>query len=76
MWVRVYRGHTFTSHALVYEAVEQRATVVTEGRAGVGVDLKPMFCPWILDRRKVPMKKRAGLFEDTFHPSITFHNPF
>lgn len=32
--------HTFTSHALVYEAVQQRATVVAEGRAGVGVDLE------------------------------------
>lgn len=44
--------HTVTSHALVYEAVEQRATVVAEGRARVGVDLELMLRPWILEGRK------------------------
>lgn len=31
---------TGTFHALVYEAIQQRATVVTKCRAGVRVDLK------------------------------------
>ena len=44
--------HTVTSHALVYEAVEQRATVVAEGRAGVGVDLKLVLRPWVLQGRE------------------------
>lgn len=45
-------AHTFTSHALVYEAVEQRTTVVAEGRAGVGVNLKLVLRSWVLKRSK------------------------
>lgn len=40
---------TFASHALVYEAVEQRTTVVAEGRAGVGVNLKLVLRPRVLE---------------------------
>lgn len=43
---------TVTFHALVYQPVEEGATVVTEGGAGVGVDLKLVFTTWILQRQK------------------------
>lgn len=49
------RGRTVTSHALVYEAVEQRATVVAEGRTGVGVDLELVLRPRVLGERKGEM---------------------
>lgn len=39
---------TGTFHALVYEAVQQRATVVTEGGTGVGVDLKGVLTLQVL----------------------------
>lgn len=48
--------HTVASHALVYEAVEQRATVVAEGRAGVGVNLKFMLCPRVLESAKAQIR--------------------
>lgn len=41
---------TVTSHALVYEAVQQRAAVVAERRAGVGVDLELVFRPRVLKK--------------------------
>lgn len=44
---------TVTLHALVDEAVEQRATVVTEGGAPIGVDLELVLCSGILvDQRQ------------------------
>lgn len=43
---------TVTLHALVDEAIEQRATVVTEGGAPIGVDLKLVFCSGILKESK------------------------
>lgn len=46
------RGRTVTSHALVQEAVEQRATVVAEGRTGVGVDLELVLRPRVLGERR------------------------
>lgn len=39
---------TVAFHALVYQPVEERATVVTEGWAGVRVDLKLVFAARIL----------------------------
>lgn len=39
---------TVTFHALVYQPVEERATVVTERRARVRVDLKLVFAAGIL----------------------------
>lgn len=45
------RGPTVTSHALVYEAVEKGATVVAEGRAGVGVDLELVLRPRVLGEK-------------------------
>lgn len=53
------RGRTVTSHALVYEAVEQRAAVVAEGRTGVGVDLELVLRPRVLgekEREKVTVR--------------------
>lgn len=43
---------TVTFHALVYQPVEKGATVVTERRAGVSVDLKLVFTTRILQRHK------------------------
>lgn len=43
---------TVAFHALVYQPVEERATVVTEGRAGVGVDLKLVFAARILRNQR------------------------
>lgn len=45
-------GRTVAFHALVYQPVEERATVVTEGRAGVRVDLKLVLAARILKQRK------------------------
>lgn len=43
---------TVTLHALVDEAVQQRATVVTEGGAPIGVDLKLVLRSGILEESK------------------------
>lgn len=43
---------TVTFHALVDEAIEQRAAVVTEGWTSISVDLKLVFCSGILQKRK------------------------
>lgn len=47
---------TGTFHALVDESVEQRTTVVTEGWAGVGVDLELVLCSWVLKRKSEEKK--------------------
>lgn len=47
----VHSVHTVTSHALVYEPVEQGATVVTESWAGVGVDLKLVLWSRVLEKQ-------------------------
>lgn len=36
----------------MYEAVEERATVVAEGRTGVGVDLELVLRPRVLEERR------------------------
>lgn len=50
----------------MYEAIEERTTVVTEGRAGVGVDLKLMFSPRVLERERekeiLHIKKEDSFF--------------
>ncbi len=43
---------TVALHALVDEAVQQRAAVVTEGGAPIGVDLELMLCPRVLEGKK------------------------
>lgn len=43
---------TVALHALVDEAIQQRATVVTEGGAPIGVDLKLVLCSGILEESK------------------------
>lgn len=43
---------TVAFHPLVEETVQQRSTVVTEGRAGVGVDLKLVLAPGVLRPRE------------------------
>lgn len=40
--------HTVAFHALVYQPIQERATVVTKGGAGVGVDPKLVFTTRIL----------------------------
>lgn len=45
-------GLTVTLHALVDEAVEQRAAVITECGAPVGVDLKLVLASGVLDMRE------------------------
>lgn len=47
---------TVAFHALVYQAVEERATVVTEGWAGVRVDLKLVFAARILSNKDKQIK--------------------
>lgn len=41
---------TCTFHALMYEAVEQRPTVITEGGTGICMYFKLVFALEILDR--------------------------
>lgn len=43
---------TITLHALVDEAIQQRATVVTKGGAPIGVDLEFMLCSGVLQEPK------------------------
>lgn len=43
---------TFTFHALVDEPVEQRAAMVAERRAAVGVDLELVLAPGVLQRQR------------------------
>lgn len=43
---------TVTFHPLVDESIQQRSTVVTEGGAGVRVDLKLVFAPGVLRPRE------------------------
>lgn len=45
-------GRTVAFHALVDQPVEERATVVTEGRAGVCVDLKLVLAARILQQER------------------------
>lgn len=45
-------GRTVAFHALVYQPVEEWATVVTEGRAGVRVDLKLVLAARILQQER------------------------
>lgn len=52
---------TVTLHALVDEAIQQRAAVVTEGGAPVAVDLKLVLCPGILQESKKNKKQRKIL---------------
>lgn len=42
---------TVTFHPLVDESVQQGPTVVAEGGTGVGVDLKLVFAPGVLEQR-------------------------
>lgn len=39
-------------HALVYEAVEQRAAVVAEGGTGIRVDLERVSTLQVLERKR------------------------
>lgn len=55
---------TVTFHALVYQPVEEGATVVTEGRAGVSVDLKLVFTSRILQRQKNRGERRNEWLSD------------
>ena len=43
---------TFTSHALMEEPVQEGATVVAEGGAGVRVHLKLVLAAWVLEERE------------------------
>lgn len=52
---------TVTLHPLVDETIQQRSTVVTEGRAGVGVDLKLVLAPGVLRPRQTDRQKRPLL---------------
>ena len=63
--VCVCRVPTVTSHALVQQPVEQGATVVTEGGAGIGVDLKLVLGPRVLrePRRDRQEEPRSGVRE-------------
>ena len=65
-------AHTFTSHALVYEAVEQRTTVVAEGRAGVGVNLKLVLCSWVLKGTKEDDKFIITILRSLLTTLLTF----
>lgn len=49
-YIYVYRL-TGTFHALMYEAVEQRPTVITEGGTGICMYFKLVFALEILERR-------------------------
>lgn len=40
-------------HALVYEAVQQRAAVVAEGGAGIGVDLEHVSALQVLEHKGI-----------------------
>lgn len=55
---------TVALHALVDEAIQQRAAVVTEGGAPVAVDLKLVLCSGILQK----LKKKKGKFS----PSVNW----
>ena len=48
---------TVTFHALVNEAIQQRATMVAEGGAPIGVDLEFMLRSGILEEKKKSLKK-------------------
>jgi len=67
---------TATFHALVYESVEQRATVVAEGGTGVRLDLKHVLSLQVLrDNRKKPALKPLTQSHTHSHTHIHTHYP-
>lgn len=57
--------HTVAFHALVYQPVEEGATVVTEGRAGVCVDPELVFTARILKKQRVERRPQNSMFKQS-----------